>query len=497
MACASSADCESRVCSDAQCAAATCADGVQNGDEQDVDCGGSCPRYCLSLLPPVEVTGILFSTGPLTAPYDPNAGELEVDSLYAGMDFTMMVTGAPGGQVLIDDSAVDLNCPFTMQVPRLAPDTMIRLRYRNTAGTVVEQAVKTLPGDFPTYRVTADEPVPGTILLGPSDWNQTLPPFILLLDAAGHPLFYRRLVGYAFSFEWHELPDGTLRYSYNTVGRTYVTDDHFRVIATYSLLATTRHPEGWTDGHDFVLLDHDHYILTSPLPKPAENLPPELAGDNPQPCVFATVIQEVQNGQVIFEWDSTDHPALYALSTAGNDFAASSGSAPADYTHWNSIQVDPLDGNLLLSFRNLDAILKVDRQDGSIMWILGGAGDQFGLSEAQQFSHQHFARFQAGRDLLFFDNGNARGQTRLVRMALDESRKQLESYLALDTGRLSEWMGSVQASSSSTFFIGWGYHPPGEPAVTEIEPVTGRVRFSLTFDLAYNSYRALKKLDSP
>jgi len=46
--CAESADCESRVCETASssCASPTCSDTVQNGDETDVDCGGSCPDGC-------------------------------------------------------------------------------------------------------------------------------------------------------------------------------------------------------------------------------------------------------------------------------------------------------------------------------------------------------------------------------------------------------------------------------------------------------------------
>ena len=40
--CAGPADCQSGVCLNDLCAAPTCEDGVQNGDETDVDCGGTC-----------------------------------------------------------------------------------------------------------------------------------------------------------------------------------------------------------------------------------------------------------------------------------------------------------------------------------------------------------------------------------------------------------------------------------------------------------------------
>jgi hypothetical protein len=41
--CVFSSDCESGVCEDGICQAATCTDFIRNGDETDVDCGGSCP----------------------------------------------------------------------------------------------------------------------------------------------------------------------------------------------------------------------------------------------------------------------------------------------------------------------------------------------------------------------------------------------------------------------------------------------------------------------
>ncbi|HVY47846.1 MAG TPA: lamin tail domain-containing protein [Minicystis sp.] len=45
--CVDGSDCPSHVCSaNHTCPAATCSDGVQNGDESDIDCGGSCAKKC-------------------------------------------------------------------------------------------------------------------------------------------------------------------------------------------------------------------------------------------------------------------------------------------------------------------------------------------------------------------------------------------------------------------------------------------------------------------
>ena len=44
--CNQNSDCASGVCAAGACAAARCDDGIRNGDESDVDCGGSACSAC-------------------------------------------------------------------------------------------------------------------------------------------------------------------------------------------------------------------------------------------------------------------------------------------------------------------------------------------------------------------------------------------------------------------------------------------------------------------
>lgn len=44
--CLSPDDCESYVCTNQACVGPSCSDDMLNGDEADVDCGGSCPTKC-------------------------------------------------------------------------------------------------------------------------------------------------------------------------------------------------------------------------------------------------------------------------------------------------------------------------------------------------------------------------------------------------------------------------------------------------------------------
>ena len=157
-------------------------------------------------------------------------------------------------------------------------------------------------------------------------------------------------------------------------------------------------------------------------------------------------MQEIDHDRAVFEWDSESVPSLYVDSTSGDTFGP---TGLNDYLHMNSMDIDPADGNFVFSFRYADAVVKIDRKTGQILWTLGGKEDQFGLTAAQKFSWQHFARVQADGSLMIFDNGNNAHQTRIVRFVLDEANKRVTSFTDVydkpATQPQTTYMGSYRA----------------------------------------------------
>jgi len=96
------------------------------------------------------------------------------------------------------------------------------------------------------------------------------------------------------------------------------------------------------------------------------------------------------------------------------------GPGTIDWTHANSIDYTPTDGDLMLSLRDQDWIIKIDYANGhgkgDVVWRLGYQGDFTLLdsaSPADWFFAQHYANFFHGRAsqqirLAVFDNGNNR-----------------------------------------------------------------------------------------
>lgn len=102
------------------------------------------------------------------------------------------------------------------------------------------------------------------------------------------------------------------------------------------------------------------------------------------------------------------------------------------------------DGNLLCSYRHLNAILKINRQTGDLMWVLGGKGDQFGLKEEQQFAKQHAVTSLEDGSILIFNNDTYKKDSTIIKIKLDEENKKVLEYKTYDIGENSIFMGSAQ-----------------------------------------------------
>ena len=76
------------------------------------------------------------------------------------------------------------------------------------------------------------------------------------------------------------------------------------------------------------------------------------------------LIEVTKGGRRVWEWRSWEHldPATDVLTAIQEN--------RSEWTHGNAI-VELTDGNLLVSFRNISTIVKIERRTGKIMWTLG------------------------------------------------------------------------------------------------------------------------------
>lgn len=447
-----------------------------------------------NLSSPTHVESISISTGSLVPSFTAQVHEYTATSLTSLAPVGVKVTAPGASELAINGQAATSGDELGVQ---LAPLEDIEI---DADG--VDYVIHYAPADLPTMRVTTSDAAGSEpILMSPGN------SMLLIVDRAGQPLYYREDGAFYVDFAVQTTPDLGPVYTYLTApagseqlfqsveGTRHVMDTQFHELEVAPVIANGDHPVLDADAHDFLLLSADHYVGMSYVAQTVD-----MSGLDPtwssHATVVANVVQEVNGGAATLEWRNTDDPELYLDSVSGNTF---DDIALSDYTHLNSIEIDPDDQNLILSLRHADEVIELDRTTGEKLWTLGGLGDEMGLTEDQKFSHQHFVKKQADGTLLLFDNGNGKHQTRILQIGIDEASKTLTSYETIYTKPLEErstdFMGSVVQPSPGRYLIGWGGGMFGPRSLAVTELVDGEVAWTLAFDDAtVQSYRALPGL---
>lgn len=404
-------------------------------------------------------------------PSNPEETWYDVDTMTTVYPITVTVEDDKGYEIKVNGLELKSGEEVKFQLEKLGHDIGIPVEITNQAENVtVTKYIRTLNSKIDVQtNGTAD-----------GIFYFTTGNHYCQMDGSGTIIFYGYAPGCS-DFKPHTI-NGKTYYSvmygsgaFNPAkvsGIAMILDDTYAVVDQIRFL----HPN-WgmpenqkLDTHEVLMLGVGHYIIQSYVPKRVTNIPETVPSYSPFGSrVLAAVIQEIKDGELIFQWDSTDYPELYGLSEQNNDFTNST-RYYEDYVHLNSIEIDPKDQNLILSLRNMSTILKISRETGDILWILSGPGDEFGLSAEQKCSAQHFARVTERGTITVFDNGMIMPEgepnpfvdeyrTRVVEYELDESNKSLVDFHEyVVPGTCSPIMGSAELldASTNTFLIGWG-----------------------------------------
>ena len=191
----------------------------------------------------------------------------------------------------------------------------------------------------------------------------------------------------------------------------------------------------------------------------------------PTNYVGADVIVLDENFQVSWVWDSFDHldvnrgPVLGETVQSGVvDPEAAVPNLPAvDWLHANAVAWSPEDGNLTLSLRNQDWVIKIDYEngegDGHVLWRLGQGGD-FTVNSTDPnpwFSAQHDAHYIDDHTLIVFDDGDTRrasdptADSRGQVWKIDENTMTATLVFNADLGNYSDALGSAQRLANGDY----------------------------------------------
>lgn len=320
----------------------------------------------------------------------------------------------------------------------------------------VFHTVNLMPSTFGDYTAEGESATAGDYYLSTYDEEIN---YIFKLDNQENLIFYKATGDNALDFRKEYNSAGEVRYTYLQYlegafcgiaginpGCVVVMDENYNVIDEL-YYQTADGEESLIDPHGFLYLDDGHYILTAYDDVVVKDIPEELGAADNSAYLAVLYIQEIQDGEVIWEFSSQDYPEF--LSTTTEVDWTNSMSACYDYVHFNSMYIDE-DENLLISCRNINSVLKISREDGSLIWTLGGSGDDFGLTEEQIFSKQHSIIVTEDGSYMLFNNANdevADGSAEfssIIRLKVDEETMTVTDYVEYSTEFHSNYMGAIR-----------------------------------------------------
>jgi arylsulfate sulfotransferase len=217
--------------------------------------------------------------------------------------------------------------------------------------------------------------------------------------------------------------------------------------------------------HEALRLPSGHTVTIGSVEKILDN----VQGRGPVDVVGNMVIDLDQNFQVAWTWNAFNFLNTSRKAVLGEKYTGECPLALAstanDWTHANSL-LPTSDGNLLISLRDQDWILKLNYQNGAgngdVIWTLGNEGNFSIVADIPWpwFSHQHDIEYD-GANYEVFDNGNTRvsppplglggGASRGYVFSLDETSMTATVRLAADLNSYSPSFGSAQLLANGDY----------------------------------------------
>ncbi|HXJ80749.1 MAG TPA: aryl-sulfate sulfotransferase [Candidatus Methylomirabilis sp.] len=431
--------------------------------------------------PAGALRGLDVSPGPLTPAFSPDAHDYGVICSPGTNQWTVSANSVPNATVNIGGADSNGNV-------MTSENSAVVVSVTEASGSTEEYWIRCLPSDFPVFTIDRpDDPGPGWYLLATGFTGGAT--YAVILDEHGAVVWYHKTPAVVINFE--RLSNGDLAWT-QLLGQAFGTnpdgayEEHAIDGSLVHLWQTVGSP---TDQHEFVLLPNGNGLLGTYPVRTGVDVSALGPGFTSPASVVDAVIQEIRpDGSLAWEWRSEDHIAV-AETEAQRDGVPIVFNIPAgkviDLIHLNSLDFDAASGDVIMSARHLDAVLRIRRNpgqpdDGKVLWKLGGnaptdpATLHFTLvnDPVGGPARQHDARLVAGGFLTMFDDQSGRpasSPSRGVEYLLNPGAgtATLVWQYPHPDGAQAQALGSTRDQSDGSVVIGWGAVPP---LFTEVGP---------------------------
>jgi hypothetical protein len=410
------------------------------------------------------IAGLALLLTPALAAAKPSVRAIDGDELTPGFAWSVRTYGAR-----CEDGKLDLAVRggrgwLTKTEGRRARRGNLRLRVRLESGQATAIAfrrrggerrrfwIRCLPASFPPFEFERERAG------GPEYFfTQMGRHYAVIFDRGGAPVWWLKSDGSAGDAKL--LRDGTI--SMNT-GSGVIAGD-FEIRTLEGRLVRKVGPPDRTDVHDLQLLPNGNYVIG--LESFRGDVDASAFGGSANAAVLDTRIEErTPDGEVLRSWDSGEHIGLEETGRWWPEILADTGALWYDISHWNAVDVD---GRFMyLSFRNEDAIDKVDRRSGEIIWKLGGTETPQSLEVLNDphgdypLGGQHDVRVLADGSVTVFDNrtGLADATPSAERFRIDQRAGTAKLVESIGDERVKSAFccGSARRLPSGDWLVSWG-----------------------------------------
>jgi Arylsulfotransferase (ASST)/Bacterial cadherin-like domain/Bacterial Ig domain/RTX calcium-binding nonapeptide repeat (4 copies) len=424
----------------------------------------------------------VFADPPLSPAFDPDVANYT--TRCAGSPVEVFGRAAAGTTVAVDGEEPSPGS-FAATVP-LEENQAFSFTTDAASGSK-SYSVRCLPEDFPVWNYEQLRRPSHELYVVAPNLAEPLPAqYVVVFDRDGVPVWWDTETGGTLQ-DAKVLSDGNL--AWWNAGSGYVIREPDGTLVRHVTAV------GFTDGHELQETPNGNYLLISNEIRKGVDL--TEFGGTVNEDVEDMVVQEIApNGDLVWSWSTKGH---ISLAETGRWWPTALAGPPArDIIHMNAIEPVGEDA-VLISNRHNDAVYKVDKDSGEIVWKLGGTwtpkslrvlGDPEG---AYPFGGQHDVRLLPDGTITVEDNNTQLGvPPRAVRYAIDEASRtatmveQVKDPLAPS----SFCCGSARRSADGSWLMSWG----GNSLVGEYDSA-GQPNFRLGFGGSVFSYRAVPVAD--
>ena len=361
-----------------------------------------------------------------------------------------------------------------------------------SAAESLEFTTDSLPGDFPPIRVTLSRPdrmEPGVTLFSVARVGDREYGLLVAVDESGEVVWYYRTD--------HGIGDARQTRAGNLLYLTGSEAVEIDVLGNVLQRWRASGPNGERAADSIVVeadnFHHEIYEMPSgnllTLSAELRQLDgyPTSETDPQAPTDEATVAGDVivefeRDGTIVDKWHLLDILNPYrigyrSLRPVWAQLYPDVAGEIRDWTHSNAVIYDRTDDSLIVSPRHQDAVIKINRQTGELIWILGthdGWGSEWAeylltpRGELQWPYHQHSPMITPEGNILLFDNGDFRSRPFQEQgMAIEPYSRAVE--YAIDSGSMTISQVWVYGGPDDEFF----YSNVGGDA--DLMPLTGNV----------------------